>query len=47
MGQVHKRFTDDQVRELMERYLHKEIERAYVQEILGIQKTVDLKTVHS
>lgn len=38
MGQVHKRFTDDQVKELIERYLHKEIERVYVQEMLGIQK---------
>ena len=38
MGQVHKRFTDDQVRELIERYLKKEIERAYVQELLGIHK---------
>jgi len=38
VGQVHKRFSDDQVRELIERYLRKEIERAYVQEILGIQK---------
>ena len=36
--QVHKRFTDDQVKELIERYLHKEIERTYVQEILGIHK---------
>ena len=27
MGQVHKRLTDDQVEELIERYLRKEIER--------------------
>ena len=38
VGQVHKRFTDHQVKELIERYLHKEIERMYVQEILGIHK---------
>ncbi len=38
VGQVHKRFTDDQVKELIERYLHKEIERTYVQEILGIHQ---------
>jgi len=36
--QVHTRFTDDQVKELIERYLRKEIERTYVQEILGIHK---------
>ena len=28
MEQVHKRFTDDQVKEMIERYLKKEIERA-------------------
>ena len=38
MEQVHTRFTDDQVKELIERYLRKEIERTYVQEILGIHK---------
>jgi len=38
MGQVHKKFTDDQVKELIERYLKKEIERTYVQEMLGIHK---------
>jgi len=36
--QVHTRFTDDQVKELIERYLKKEIERTYVQEMLGIHK---------
>ena len=38
MGQVHKRFTDDEVKGLIERYLKKEIERTYVQELLGIHK---------
>jgi hypothetical protein len=38
MAQIHKRFTDDQVKELIERYMKKEIERKYVQEILGIGK---------
>jgi hypothetical protein len=36
--QVHKRFSDAQVKELIERYLRKEIERKYIQEILGIKK---------
>lgn len=39
MTQLHKRFTDSQVKELIERYLKKEIERNYIQEILGIGKT--------
>ena len=38
MSQVHKRFTPDQVKELLERYCNKEIERKYIQEILGIKK---------
>jgi hypothetical protein len=38
MTQLHKRFTSDQIQELLERYLKKTIERKYVQEILGIKK---------
>jgi len=39
MSQVHKRFTPDQVKELLERYSNNEIERKYIQEILGIKKS--------
>ena len=39
MAQIHKRFSDEQVRDLFERYERKEIERKYLQEILGISKT--------
>jgi hypothetical protein len=39
MVQLHKRFTDSQVKELIERYLRKEIERRYIQEVLGSGKT--------
>jgi len=39
MVQLHKRFTDSQVKELIERYLRGEIERGYIQEVLGIGKT--------
>ena len=39
MVQLHKRFTDSQVKELIERYLNKEIDRHYIQEVLGIGKT--------
>ncbi len=38
MSQVHKRFTSDQVKELLDRYLKNEVERTYLQEILGIKK---------
>ncbi|UCE74904.1 MAG: hypothetical protein JSV56_04170 [Methanomassiliicoccales archaeon] len=39
MVQLHKRFTDSQVKDLIERYLSKGIERGYIQEVLGIGKT--------
>jgi hypothetical protein len=35
---VHKRFTDGYIRELIERYLKKDVERTHIQEMLGIQK---------
>ncbi|MGQ9638809.1 MAG: hypothetical protein ACUVT6_13625 [Thermodesulfobacteriota bacterium] len=38
MSQVHKLFTSEQVRELLERYSKNEIERSYIQEILGIKR---------
>ena len=38
MSQVRKRFTSDQVKELLDRYLKNEIERKYIQEILGIKR---------
>jgi len=38
MAQLHKKFTDEQIKEFIERYLNKEIERTYIQEILGIKK---------
>jgi len=39
MAQLHKNFTCKQVGDLIVRYLDKEIERKYIQEILGIGKT--------
>ena len=38
MSQLHKRFTSDQVKELLDRYSKNEIERKYIQEILGIKR---------
>lgn len=37
--QLHKKFTDGQVKELIKRYLKKEIERSYIQKIFDIGKT--------
>ena len=39
MAQLHRKFTNEQVKELIEKYLRKEVERRYLQEILGINKT--------
>lgn len=39
MSQVHKRFTSEQVKSLLDRYSNREIERKYIQEILGIKKS--------
>jgi hypothetical protein len=38
MSQLHKRFTSDQVKEFLERYSRNEIQRKYIQEILGIKR---------
>ena len=38
MSQIHKRFTSDQVKELLERYSKSQMERKYIQEILGIKR---------
>jgi len=39
MKQLHKKFNDCQVKELMTRYLQKKIERKDLQKVLGIKKT--------
>ena len=39
MGHLHKRFTDDQVRDMLNRYLKREIEGPYIRTILGLSKT--------
>jgi len=35
---IHKKFTTEQIKDLLERYIQKEIERKYIQEILGVKK---------
>ena len=39
MSQLHKRFTDDQVKQMLERYLRNGIKRNYIQTMLGVGKT--------
>jgi len=39
MKQLHKKFTDYQIKDLIIGYLKKKIARKYIQEILGIKKT--------
>lgn len=46
MSQLHKRFTSDQVKELLDRYLKKEIERKYIQQILKIGKSRFFMLLH-
>ena len=38
MAQIHKRFGDNDVKALLEKYIKKEVERKYIEEILGIKK---------
>ena len=36
--QIHKKFTNEQVKELLEKYINKELERKYIEQILGLKK---------
>ena len=36
MVQIHKTFTDEQVRELMQRYTDQQVDRKHLQELFGI-----------
>ena len=38
MAQIHKRFGDSDVKALLEKYVKKEIERKYIEDILGIKR---------
>ncbi len=39
-GQIHKKFSNDQVKELLQKYVNGEVERKYLQEILGVKKAM-------
>lgn len=39
MVQLHKKFTDEQVKDLMKRYLNKELKREHIQQVLSIEQT--------
>lgn len=38
MSQLHKKFTDSEVRKLIERYISDQIKRAHLENILGIKR---------
>ena len=44
MPQIHKKFTDEQVKRFLDCYLHKKIQRQYIQEILNIADRVLVMT---
>lgn len=46
-SQIHKKFTNEQVKELMQKYLNKEVERKYIQEILGVGKSRFFEIIQS
>lgn len=39
MAQIHKKFTDQQIKDFFDRYTRKEIPRKYILEVLGIKKS--------
>ena len=39
VDQIHKKFTTEQVKEFLQKYLNKEVERKYLQQMLGIGKS--------
>jgi hypothetical protein len=44
---IHKSFTTDQVKELLQKYLDKEVKRQYIQQILGIGKSRFFQIIQS
>ena len=46
MGQLHKRFTDEQVKDMLGRYVRKEIEGTAIRAVLGIGKTRFFQLLH-
>lgn len=46
-SQIHKKFKDEQVKKLLMKYLNKEIERKYVEQVLGIKKAMFSRLLQS
>lgn len=46
MGQLHKRFTDEQVKDMLGRYVRKEIDGTAIRAVLGIGKTRFFQLLH-
>ena len=45
MGQLHTRFTDEQVKDMLQRYLKQELEGPYIRTMLGLGKTQFFKLI--
>ena len=45
--QIHTKFTDGQVKELLQKYVNGEVERKYIQEILGVKKAMFFRVLKS
>lgn len=45
--QIHTKFTTEQVKELMQKYLNKQVERKYLQQVLGVGKSRFFELVQS
>lgn len=45
MEQLHKRFTDGQVKDMIRHYINQEVERKYIQSMLGISKSYFFRLV--
>ena len=46
-SQIHTKFTTQQIKELLQKYLNKEIERKYLEQILGIKKAMFFRILQS
>ena len=44
---IHKKFTDEQVKELLEKYLNKDVERTHIEQILGIKKAMFFRVLQA
>ena len=46
-SQIHTKFTTEQVKELLQKYINGEVERKHLQEILGVKKAMFFRTLQA